>query len=185
MKLNLTTANFTTASTKANQTKPLVRRVGERSYRVASSRGGFYAVTFSVAFDGKFGECSCPAGSRGQLCYHIAAAVSLHVFVMRVARDGGRVAAFASASSCPPPPRHWARGAAKPDTSGIDCGSGDDISHLELARRDGAVRICRQCKEPRGYGDCPCGEELILNLPTPDDREFLGMSVYNQSRFIC
>ncbi len=73
-------ATLQNAITKARTVKPRVRVNCFGSYTVTNKATG---ATYSVEClkqDGKrFAHCSCKAGGRGQACYHIAAAVGVHM----------------------------------------------------------------------------------------------------------
>ncbi len=75
-----TAAKLTNAINKARSTKPRVRVNCFGSYTVTNKQTG---ATYSVEClkqDGKrFAHCSCEAGKRGMACYHIAAAVGIHI----------------------------------------------------------------------------------------------------------
>lgn len=69
---------------RARQLRPHVKFLGERRFAVESARhaGTAYTVVFAVDADGrKFGACTCPAGHRGQECYHLAAAVQANIMI--------------------------------------------------------------------------------------------------------
>lgn len=107
MSINISRLDFTRATAKAIDLKPLVRRIGERAYAVRGSRG-WQRVDFSVNGPHRFAHCSCEHGAalcRGRVrvpdgqqhpsaCYHVAAALSLHLHFARVQSEGGRVPAF-------------------------------------------------------------------------------------------
>ncbi len=83
-KLNLHSAGWFKAKEKAARVSPVVALGASSSlvaavYFVARSGGGSARVVLSRAVCGSpSAECLCPAGQRGLVCYHIAAAVALH-----------------------------------------------------------------------------------------------------------
>jgi hypothetical protein len=65
---------------RARQLKPFVRVRGFRWYEVKSSNGdSVYTINFYKRGRQKLGECSCKAGERGLLCYHLAGAAAVHI----------------------------------------------------------------------------------------------------------
>lgn len=65
---------------RARQQKPFVRVRGFRWYEVQSSNGdNVYTIHFYKRDRQKLAECSCKAGERGLLCYHIAGAAAVHI----------------------------------------------------------------------------------------------------------
>lgn len=153
--INLT-CDFTAANKRAIEIKPIVRRVDVREYRVAASRGGFYIVAFVVAFDGRFASCTCEHGARDFKSKSGAQSPCYHVAA------AASLHKFWSAKS---------RELMQPSNVVSPFWSPDACPPPmpRPARRAAAARE----------------DELILNLPPADDSEFLGMSKYNQSRFIC
>ena len=75
---------LTRAITKAKKIRPLVKFDRFGRYRVSGSTGGYYTVICRKDARGiKAVECSCKGGDRGLVCYHAAAALSLHVGLAR------------------------------------------------------------------------------------------------------
>jgi hypothetical protein len=71
--------------TKARAAKPLVRVIRFRTYAVTNKQtGATYTVQFTRQGRDKFAGCTCKAGKRGQACYHIASAASIH---MQIAQE--------------------------------------------------------------------------------------------------
>ena len=84
--IKLERSKMTNAINKAKQLRPRVRMIGERTYSVSGSRGNTYTVFFSVAKDAqgnavRLGECTCPAGHEGMVCYHLVAAAAVNIAV--------------------------------------------------------------------------------------------------------
>jgi hypothetical protein len=79
------------AVSRCRQVRPLVAAVSVegREYLVESSdRMTMYPVRLSVEGGRRFADCRCKAGRSGMACYHVAAAVALHVGLMRLRRAG-------------------------------------------------------------------------------------------------
>lgn len=75
-----TAANLTKAITKARTVKPRVRIIRFGSYIVTNKQTGATYTVECAKRDGKrFASCTCTAGQRGQACYHLASAVSVHM----------------------------------------------------------------------------------------------------------
>ena len=75
---------LTNAITKAKKLRPRVEFDHFGRYRVSGSRGGFYTVICRKDNRGiKAVECTCKGGEKGLVCYHAAAALSLHVGLAR------------------------------------------------------------------------------------------------------
>jgi hypothetical protein len=71
---------FARAIKRAKELKPFVRVRGFRWYEVKSSNGEtIYTIHFYKHGRDKFGECNCPAGERGLICYHLAGAAAIHI----------------------------------------------------------------------------------------------------------
>lgn len=69
---------------KAQKIHPRVEFDRFGRYRVSGSKGGFYTVLCRKSNNGyKTVECTCKGGERGLVCYHAAAALSLHVGLAR------------------------------------------------------------------------------------------------------
>jgi hypothetical protein len=72
------------AISKAKQIRPRVEFDAFGRYRVSGSKGGFYTVICKKSENNyKTVECGCRGGERGLVCYHAAAALSLHVGLAR------------------------------------------------------------------------------------------------------
>jgi hypothetical protein len=71
---------LTNATTKAKKIRPRVEFDRFGRYRVSGSKGGYYTVICRKDERGiKAVECTCKGGEKGLVCYHAAAALSLHV----------------------------------------------------------------------------------------------------------
>lgn len=79
--IQLRTADqLTNAITKARAVKPFVRVNCFGSYDVRNKETGATYNVVCLKREGKrFAHCTCKAGSRGQVCYHVASAVSIHL----------------------------------------------------------------------------------------------------------
>lgn len=72
------------AITKAKKLRPRVEFDHFGRYRVSGRRGGYYTVICRKDNRGiKAVECTCKGGEKGMVCYHAAAALSLHVGLAR------------------------------------------------------------------------------------------------------
>ena len=72
------------AITKAKQVRPSVKFDHFGRYRISGSKGGFYTVICKKSDNGyKVVECTCKGGEEGYVCYHAAAALSLHIGIAR------------------------------------------------------------------------------------------------------
>lgn len=72
------------AIAKAKQIRPAVKFDHFGRYRVSGSKGGFYTVVCKKSNNGyKTVECTCKSAEKGLVCYHAAAALSLHVGLAR------------------------------------------------------------------------------------------------------
>lgn len=75
---------LTRAIEKARKIHPRVEFDRFGRYRVSGSRGGYYTVICRKDDRGiKAIDCTCKGGERGLVCYHSAAALSLHVGLAR------------------------------------------------------------------------------------------------------
>ena len=73
------------AITKAKKIRPRVEYDRFGRYRVSGSKGGYYTVLCKKSDnDYKIVECTCKAGEEGLVCYHSAAALSLHIGLARL-----------------------------------------------------------------------------------------------------
>lgn len=81
--IELEAKSMTSAIARAKTVRPKVRVINadNRTYVVYGSRGDAYIVRFAVENGHKLGECDCPAGRRGKLCYHIPCAASLNIAI--------------------------------------------------------------------------------------------------------
>jgi hypothetical protein len=69
---------------KARKLHPRVEFDHFGRYRVSGTRGGYYTVICRKDNRGiKAVECTCKGAERGLVCYHAAAALSLHVGLAR------------------------------------------------------------------------------------------------------
>jgi hypothetical protein len=68
------------AITKAKKIRPRVEFDRFGRYRVSGSKGGYYTVVCRKDNRGiRAVEYTCQGGEKGLVCYHAAAALSLHV----------------------------------------------------------------------------------------------------------
>jgi uncharacterized protein YjhX (UPF0386 family) len=68
------------AITKARTVKPFVRVNRFGSYTVTNKQTGATYTVECMKRDGKrFASCSCKAGERDRLCYHVASCAGIHV----------------------------------------------------------------------------------------------------------
>ena len=75
---------LTKAINKAKKIRPRVEFDRFGRYRVSGSKGGFYTVVCKRSDNNyKTVECTCKGVERGLVCYHAAAALSLHVGLAR------------------------------------------------------------------------------------------------------
>ena len=72
---------------RARQLKPFVRVRSFRWYEVKSSNNdSVYNVRFYKVGRQRLGECTCKAGERGLICYHIAGAAAVHLGITAMRR---------------------------------------------------------------------------------------------------
>ncbi len=72
------------AIAKAKTIRPQVKFDHFGRYRVSGSKGGFYTVICKKSDnDYKIVECTCKGAEKGLVCYHAAAALSLHIGLAR------------------------------------------------------------------------------------------------------
>lgn len=72
------------AISKALKVRPRVKFDSFGQYRVSGSKGSFYTVKCEKTANGeKQVACECKGAERGLVCYHAAAALSLHVGLAR------------------------------------------------------------------------------------------------------
>lgn len=75
---------LTKAIEKAKKLRPMVKFDRFGRYRVSGSKGGFYTVICKKSDNNfKLVECTCKGAEKGLVCYHAAAALSLHVGLAR------------------------------------------------------------------------------------------------------
>jgi hypothetical protein len=73
-----------TAIAKARKIRPRVEFDRFGRYRVSGSKGGFYTVICKKSDNNyKTVECTCKGAEKGLVCYHAAAALSLHIGLAR------------------------------------------------------------------------------------------------------
>jgi hypothetical protein len=69
---------------KARKLRPRVKFDHFGRYRVSGSHGGYYTVICRKDNRGiKAVECTCKGGEKGLVCFHAAAALSLHIGLAR------------------------------------------------------------------------------------------------------
>jgi hypothetical protein len=72
------------AIAKAKKLRPRVEFDRFGRYRVSGSKGGFYTVICKKSDNGyKTVACTCRGAEKGLVCYHSAAALSLHIGLAR------------------------------------------------------------------------------------------------------
>lgn len=71
------------AITKAKKLRPFVKYDFFGSYQVSGSNGNIYKVICLKSNGAKKVICTCKGGEKGLVCYHAAAALSLHVGLAR------------------------------------------------------------------------------------------------------
>ena len=75
------------AIAKARKIRPFVRVRSFRWYEVASTDGSqTYTLRFHNDNGRRLAECTCKGHERGFVCYHIAAAASVHVGIASMRR---------------------------------------------------------------------------------------------------
>jgi uncharacterized Zn finger protein len=81
--IKLESKTMTRAIERAKAVHPKVRVISasDRVYAVTGRGGNEYTVKFAVVNGLKLGSCDCPAGNRGQMCYHQAAAAAVNMGV--------------------------------------------------------------------------------------------------------
>ncbi len=79
--IQLTTATaIEKAINKARTVKPRVRVNCFGSYTVTNKQtGATYTVTCEKRNGRRFASCTCRAGELGRACFHVAAAVGIHI----------------------------------------------------------------------------------------------------------
>ena len=72
------------AIAKALKIRPRVEFDRFGRYRVSGSKGGFYTVICKKSENGyKTVACTCKGAEKGLVCFHAAAALSLHIGLAR------------------------------------------------------------------------------------------------------
>jgi hypothetical protein len=72
------------AIAKARKIRPRVEFDRFGRYRVSGSKGGFYTVICKKSDNNyKTVACTCKGAEKGLVCYHAAAALSLHIGLAR------------------------------------------------------------------------------------------------------
>ena len=72
------------AIAKAKKLRPFVKFDRFGRYRVSGSKGAYYTVICKRSDNNyKTVECTCQGAEKGLVCYHAAAALSLHVGLAR------------------------------------------------------------------------------------------------------
>jgi hypothetical protein len=93
MPIELKKETLANAISRCRRVRPLVACVSldEKSYLVESSdRMTMYPVKLSAVGKRRFAECACFAGRGGVACFHVVAAATLHIGLMRQRQQGGR-----------------------------------------------------------------------------------------------
>lgn len=69
---------------KAKKLRPTVKFDHFGRYRVSGSKGGYYTVICKRSDNNyKTVACTCKGAEKGLVCYHAAAALSLHIGLAR------------------------------------------------------------------------------------------------------
>ena len=77
-------SQLTNAIKKALKLRPRVEFDHFGRYRVSGSKGGFYTVICKKSDNNyKTVACTCKGAEKGLVCYHAAAALSLHIGLAR------------------------------------------------------------------------------------------------------
>jgi hypothetical protein len=80
-------AQLEKAILKAKKLRPTVKFDHFGRYRVSGSHGGYYTVICKKSDNNyKLVSCTCKGAEKGLVCYHAAAALSLHVGLARQRR---------------------------------------------------------------------------------------------------
>lgn len=80
--------NMTNAIARAKQIHPFVMVLGERQFAVESKTTlETYQIRFFVNGKRKLAACTCPAGKKGMVCYHVAAAAAVNIGLQRLKRQ--------------------------------------------------------------------------------------------------
>jgi hypothetical protein len=80
---------------KARKVRNFVHMIQFRLYEVTTPELRAYQVAFEVRDGKKFANCNCKAGKRNQPCYHMAAAVALHLAVAQMRAEAEKPQAAA------------------------------------------------------------------------------------------
>jgi hypothetical protein len=84
--VELSREKLANAINRCKQLRPLVAAVSVegREYLVESSdKMTMHTVRLSKQGGRKFADCGCKAGRQGMACFHVAAAATLHIGLMR------------------------------------------------------------------------------------------------------
>ena len=76
-------SQLTNAINKALKLRPTVKFDHFGRYRVSGTKGGYYTVLCRKYKGYKTVECTCKGAEKGLVCYHAAAALSLHIGLAR------------------------------------------------------------------------------------------------------
>jgi hypothetical protein len=71
------------AANRAMAKRPTVKVLAFRLYQVTNCEGKAYNVAFHAENGKRLAQCTCPAGESGQLCYHVASALPLHIHIAK------------------------------------------------------------------------------------------------------
>jgi hypothetical protein len=86
--IELTRDKMTNAIARAKQIHPFVMVLGERQFAIESkSTLETYHIRFFVNGARKLASCTCPAGRKGMVCYHVAAAAAVNIGLQRLRRN--------------------------------------------------------------------------------------------------
>jgi len=80
-------SNMQNAIAKAKKIHPFVMVLGKRQFAIESkSTLETYQIRFFVNGSRKLATCTCPAGRKGMVCYHVAAAAAVNIGLQRLQR---------------------------------------------------------------------------------------------------
>jgi hypothetical protein len=84
--INLESDTMKKANRRAMLRPAKVRMIRFRLYEVTNDKGASYNVRFDLRNGHKVADCSCAGGQSGQLCYHVASALPLHIHIAKTRR---------------------------------------------------------------------------------------------------
>jgi hypothetical protein len=127
------------AIAKARKVRTHVRMVAWRKYQVRTPENRTYTVTFDARDGKKFASCTCPAGDHNQECYHIAAAVVLHLAIAWIKAESEKPKPQPATPKAPAPARSAPSRAilVRRDCNHQDC----KTSRCEKGQRIGGIDV--------------------------------------------